>query len=299
MVSFIVNRNARDGQSQQNWQLAEPMFKQAFPQAQIFYPDSQEETIATARRLADVSGSTIVSVGGEGTMNRVMQGIMQSENADKVTMGVVPFGNVNDYTTNLGMRKNWQHALEVLQAGKIQRVGLVQLKTNSKNEFALNIADLGIGASTAQRHLRGELRWLKGRFKYNLLALKSLMSWQNVPATIEVDGQTMDVPVGIILAGYSPTLGGFELLPHGRVDDPKMAVTIAHSLSRLEMVNLMQDAKKRRFKESDRVHFLNASRLTLRAQRPVVAQVDGEITDASALSLELIAHPRRLNFVVP
>ncbi len=299
MYSFIVNRHARDGQSQQHWALAEPHFLKAFPDARTYFPSTAQETTETARQLADANQGAIVSVGGEGTMNRVLQGIMQSKNSTTVSMGVVPFGNVNDYTNNLGMQKTWQHALEVLQQGKVCHVGVVELRTERKIEYALNIADLGFGASTAQRHLSGELNWLKGQFKYHLLAIKSLLSWKNIPATIEIDGEVMDVPFVMVLAGYSPTLGGFKLVPHAHVNDTKMAISIAHGLTRLEILKTIQATKNNGIEESDRVHLIHASRVLLRTETPVVTQVDGEITDAAATTIEMIAHPSRLKFISP
>lgn len=299
MYTFIINSCARDGQSRGQWQKAEPYVLAAFPDARVFYPDSPQETMDCARLAADSQYNSIVAVGGEGTMNRVLQGIMDSPHRIACRMGVIPLGNVNDYTNNLGIRKDWRHALEVLQFGKTRKVGLVELSTDSKSDYALNIADLGLGATTTRRHDYGELSWLKGRLKYHLLALKTLMSWENIPAHLLLDGEEMETNVAMLLGGYSPTLAGFRVLPHARVDHDKMAVTIGHNLTRSEMWRLMNDAKRGRLVESDKVNFFHLSHLVMEAHTPFTAQVDGEICDARTIRVEMHAHPQCLDFFSP
>jgi YegS/Rv2252/BmrU family lipid kinase len=297
MFVFIINRNARDGQSNHQWQQAEPIFREAFADALMLYPESADETQQLARRYANQGCRGVIAVGGEGTMNCVLQGIMQ---ADKpVAMGVVPLGNVNDYTNNLGMRKDWRHALQVLQSGHTRKVGVVELRSDDRHAYALNMADVGFGASTAQRHLNGELTWVKGRMKYNLLALKTLLGWQNIPARLTIDDDILNVDLAILLAGYSPTLGGFEVIPHAWVDDKQMAITIGHDLSKMEILKLLQATKKKSLKASDKVKFYHARHLTIETESPIVAEVDGEIIDPQTCIVELIAHPQHLRFFSP
>lgn len=298
MFVFIINRNARDGQGQRQWQQAEPHFRQAFPDALMLYPDSAAKTQQFAQRYAAEASDGLIAVGGEGTMNCVLQGLMRSGNEDK-SMGVVPLGNVNDYTNNLGMRKDWRHALEVLQVGHLRKVGVVELRTENKTSYALNISDIGFGASTAQYHLNGDLAWLKGQLKYNLLAFKTLLRWKNIPARLTIDTEVLDVELAILLAGYSPTLGGFEVIPHAHVDDKKMAVTMGCNLGKFEMLNLLQSTKKKNLRSGSKVKFYHASYIKIETQRPIVAQVDGEISDHQSSRIEMFARPQNLNFYSP
>jgi len=297
---FFVNQTARDGELRTLWQQAEPHVTSHLKRFEICYPRSAQETRERARHYTDQGGVVLVAVGGEGTMNMVMQGIMDSEGRDDAVMALVPMGNVNDYAANLGMEKHWRHALQVLQEGHERRVGLTELITPDSHHLALNIADIGFGAATAKLHsVDHRLAWLKGRFKYNLLALRTLMGWRNVPARIQVDDELIEGELVMALAGFSPTLGGFHLLQNADPYGDRFAVTLGVNCSRRRILGLLGDAKNNRLKQCDELIFRKASRLVVEAQAGLVTQVDGEITDLSAQRIEFRSLPGALRFLVP
>ena len=297
---FFVNRQARDGKMRALWDEAEPRIISQLKRFEICYPESAEETREMARRYADQGGAVLVSVGGEGTMNMVMQGVMDSEGRDETVMGLIPMGNVNDYAATLGMEKHWRHALQILLSGHERRVGLTELITPHSRSLALNIADIGFGASTAKLHsVDHRLGWLKGRFKYNILALRTLLGWRNIPARIHVDDETFEGDLVMALAGYSPTLGGFELLPQADPFADRFAVTLGINCTRRDILKLLGDAKHGRMAPCDQLVFRKASRLVVEARETLVTQVDGEITDTRARRIEFLSHPGALRFLVP
>jgi diacylglycerol kinase (ATP) len=297
---FFVNQQARDGGMQALWQQAEPRIISHIKRFEICYPQSAQQTRDMARQYADQGGMTLVSVGGEGTMNMVMQGIMDSEGRDETVMGLIPMGNVNDYAATLGMEKHWRHALQVLIQGRERRVGLTELITPDSRNLALNIADIGFGASTAKLHsVEHRLGWLKGRFKYNILALRTLLGWHNIPARIHVDEELIEGELVLAMAGFSPTLGGFHLLPEAEPFADRFSVTLGMNCSRRMILQLLGDAKHNRMQASEHLIFRQASRLLVEAEQPLVTQVDGEITDLQAQRIEFLSHPASLRFVVP
>ena len=297
---FIVNRSACDGQAGRFWDSIQAQFLQAIPGSEIRFPDSAVGTQNEAAQLAQAGPVRLIAVGGEGTMNRIANGIMQANADEGVSMALVPFGNVNDYGANIGLQKTWQHALETLRAGKQARVGVIRLTADDKTEYALNIADVGFGATTAKSHsVDHQLSWLKGQLKYNMLALKTLLKWRNVPARITVDNEVIMGDVAILLAGFSPTLGGFHLVPGATATADQFLVTIGLNVQRLKILQLIEDAKRNRLQESNQVLFRKADRLQIEAEQDLVAEVDGEILSTSCRTVVFESLPHRLNFVIP
>jgi diacylglycerol kinase family enzyme len=298
---FLVNRSARDGKAGSSWDSIQHHFKAALPSMEVHYPTSGEESRRLAREAADQGRPVrIVTVGGEGTMNRSLVGIMESEHRDKVTMALVPFGNVNDYGANIGLQKTWQHALDTLLTGRAEKVGAIRMTADGKTEYALNIADLGFGATTAKSHsVDHQLSWLKGQFKYNILALKTLLKWKNVPARITVDKEVIEGDIAILLTGFSPTLGGFRLVPHASPTSPDLAVTIGINVTRLQILKLIESATRHSLCASEQIHFRRGRRVLVEATRPMVAEVDGEIVSVNSMTTEFEAMPGAISFMVP
>lgn len=298
---FLVNRLACDGKSGPFWDSVEHHFRDAFPDMEVRYPDSGKSGMRMASEIAASGEPTcIVTVGGEGTMNRALNGIMQSGHRDQVSMALVPFGNVNDYGANIGLKKTWQHALQALQANKLASVGVVRVTADDKTEYALNIADIGFGASTAKCHsVDHQLSWLKGQFKYNMLALKTLLRWKNIPARITIDDKVITGDVAILLSGFSRTLGGFYLVPHASPVSDNMAVSFGLNPGKLKILQLIEASKKNKLKEDDIIHFDRARRIMIEGTAPMVVEVDGEIVSTGSRKILFEAMPRAVRFVVP
>ena len=297
----MINRIACDGRAGPFWESVRHHFRDALPGMEEVYPPDAEAGIRLAREIAQTRSDTcIVTVGGEGTMNRALNGIMSSGKQQNVCMALVPFGNVNDYAANIGLKKTWQHALEALKANRRVAVGVVRVRTEDKLEYALNIADIGFGATTAKSHsVDHQLSWLKGQLKYNVLALKTLLRWKNVRARITIDGQVIDDAIAILLTGFSPTLGGFHLLPHGNPVSDALAIAYAINPTRLQILGLIEKAKKQRLEEDETIHFARGSMVKIETCEPMVVEVDGEIVSTASRQMQFEGLPHAIDFVVP
>lgn len=298
---FLVNRIACDGEAGPFWDSVRHHFLDSLPDTEDVYPDSAEAGIRIAQELTKTGKETcIVTVGGEGTMNRALNGIISSGQYDNVSMALVPFGNVNDYAANIGLKKTWEHALEALKANKQARVGVIGVTTENKTEYALNIADIGFGATTAKSHsVDHQLSWIKGQLKYNLLAFKTLLRWKNVHARITIDDQVITGDIAILLAGFSRTLGGFHLVPHASPISDQLAISYGLGPSKWQILGLIDKAKKNSLEENDIIHFKKGSRISIEARDPMVVEVDGEIVSTSSREILFEAMPHAISFVVP
>jgi diacylglycerol kinase (ATP) len=298
---FLVNRIACDGEAGPFWESVQHHFREAFPDMEAIYPPDSDAGVKAAKEVADAGTETcVVTVGGEGTMNRALNGIISSDRYDNVSMALVPFGNVNDYASNIGLNKTWEHALETLKANKQARVGVIRVTTENKTEYALNIADIGFGATTAKSHsVDHQLSWIKGQLKYNLLAFKTLLRWKNVNASITIDDQVITDDIAILLAGFSRTLGGFHLVPQASPVSDQLAISYGLGPSKWQILGLIDKAKKNRLEEDDIIHFNKGSRISIEARDPMVVEVDGEIVSTGSREILFEAMPHALRFVVP
>jgi len=298
---FFINRVACDGKAGPYWESVRQHFRDAFPDMEEIYPPDPQAGMRLVQEVAQTGEQVcIVTVGGEGTMNRALNGVMESGRYDNVAMALVPFGNVNDYAANIGLKKTWQHALQTLKTNHRIPVGVVRVTTEHKVEYALNIADIGFGATTAKSHsVDHQLSWLKGQLKYNVLALKTLLRWKNVNARISIDDHVISDDIAILLAGFSPTLGGFHLLPHGNPVRNSLAIALAINPNKFQILGLIEKAKKKRLEANKMIHFFEGSKMLVETREPMVVEVDGEIVSTASCRMQFEAMPGAINFVVP
>lgn len=81
--------------------------------------DNTIELAASAARRA----GTVLACGGDGTLNRTVQGVRRTGRLDDVTLGVVPAGTGNDFADNIGVR-GVEHAFDLAEDGDARRLDL-------------------------------------------------------------------------------------------------------------------------------------------------------------------------------
>jgi len=87
----------------------------------------------------------IIAVGGDGTVNEVVNGIMKSKKVDEIKFGVIPEGGGNDFAKNLKLDDNIEKGLKVLLRGKTKGVDVGKVEDN----YFINAFGMGFDAEVA------------------------------------------------------------------------------------------------------------------------------------------------------
>src|SRR5947207_631612 len=85
----------------------------------------QGDTTRLARLAIEKGFTTVVAVGGNGTVNEVVNGITK----DNVAVGIIPTGDSNTLARHFGIT-GWQQACEVLSARRLTSYGLIAAGQN-------------------------------------------------------------------------------------------------------------------------------------------------------------------------
>ena len=89
----------------------------------------------------------IVAIGGDGTVQEIVNGLMKRPPDDRPVLAVIPAGRGNDFARLIGIGKSKRKALQFLLAADVTEVDL--LKFNGR--YATNVIGLGYDASVADR----------------------------------------------------------------------------------------------------------------------------------------------------
>lgn len=94
MYYFIINPNSSSGKGLLIWKSIEPVLKERNVDYHPFFTKDRESTAHLVKRLCtEKAPATIVAVGGDGTVNDVLNGLANFEN---ITFGYIPSGSGND-----------------------------------------------------------------------------------------------------------------------------------------------------------------------------------------------------------
>lgn len=196
---------------------------------------------ATELAAGTPRGSTVVALGGDGTVHEVVKGLLRNGTAADRTrgrvLGVLPLGSGDDFAFSLGMdRHDLPDALARLVAGERSNVDLAFVN----GEPFLNALGTGFDAEVAQR-VRTSPRLLRGLAGYLYSVVATLAILDCPPARVHVDGELVhDGPALLIGAQNGPRTGGsFLFAPEAVTDDGLLDLVIADRLTRLGTMRLL------------------------------------------------------------
>lgn len=112
MYTFIINPHSRSGKGLTIWHTVEAQLEQRQICYTAFFTKYQRQATTYVRKLtSDGSSRVLVVLGGDGTLNEVINGICFPE---RVTLGYIPTGSSNDFARSFGIPNDPLRALEII-----------------------------------------------------------------------------------------------------------------------------------------------------------------------------------------
>lgn len=153
---FIVNPYAKAGNAKEIWeQHVLPEVLRLYPGVLWSYYQSFEHGACLALQAAEQEIDTVVAVGGDGTVNSVVNGLMQHNSIQKPTLACIPLGTGCDFVKSLNIPLDFKVALFCIRLGhKIDcDVGCVDYTNpiqGDSSKYFINVAGYGANGDVAQ-----------------------------------------------------------------------------------------------------------------------------------------------------
>lgn len=237
---------------------------------------------------------TIVAVGGDGTINEVVNGIRGAEEAGRTraTLGIIPLGTGSDFVKALvGMQPNdivGAVALLASGASLATDLGKVTIPDREKRYF-INALGMGLDAQIAAEALK--IKRLKGFAVYVLAIARGIISYKAHPMTIEYDGKRVQRRMLFAtVANGRCQAGGFYLTPDGIIDDGLLDLCLVDNMRVDEIARHISKVTKGTHGALRQVTLARSRRVRISCAAPIPVQADGEIlaTDARELHVEIV-----------
>lgn len=283
MYTFIVNANSRSGLGKKIWEKTEKKLQTLEIPYQVFFTTPHRHTENFVRELtADNEEHILVIVGGDGTVNEVINGISYPQ---KVTLGYIPTGSGNDFARGLHLLADPMQALESILSGQnIRSVDIGELSYKKKSRRFVVSSGFGFDAAICHEvvvsHWKSKLNRLKlGKLVYVIVALRQWFHLKPQEAVITLDGKTtrtFQKCYFIASMNLPYEGGGFMFAPAADPSDGKLNVCVLADLSKWKMLLLLPTAlwgKHVRFKG---VHTYACDKIHIHSPNPRAIHTDGE-----------------------
>jgi YegS/Rv2252/BmrU family lipid kinase len=230
----------------------------------------------------------IVALGGDGTVNEVVQGMVFS----KTPLGVIPCGSGNDFVKSLNIPADVDRAVEIVLAGATKVIDIGRI---NDLHFANGV---GIGFDAAVTVASQAFRRLKGFPLYLAALVKALGRFRPVPMTIAMNGSDIRQDVFLLTIGNGTTCGGaFKLTPHARVDDGILDVTVVKPMSIPAIFRVLPDVFRGTIEKISQATMHTTLKLRVECAGTVPVHVDGEIFTEHDHAFEIEVVPKALTVI--
>ncbi len=235
----------------------------------------------------------IVVCGGDGTLNEVITGIMNSN--IKCDLGYIPSGTLNEWSSGLNISRNVKQAAKDILTGKTISLDIGKFDDRYFSYTA------SFGAFTeASYSAPQEIKNVLGQAAYFFEGIKSLANIKPIHLKFIVDGKEFEDDYIFGAISNSMSVGGIVKFSDTTVklNDGKFEVLLIKKPANLVVLQSIIDGILRRDLDRDGIEFLHAEKIKVLKSSPVSWTLDGEFAEGKDETVIENIHSS-INFIVP
>jgi len=283
---FIVNPHSGGASTGHLWPEWQLRIQAALGSSDCQHTQGSMHATALTREALQNGYDLIVAVGGDGTLNEVLNGFFENGNVlfPKAALAYIPNGTGADFSRTLGFhgRTIDQH-IERLVSGEVSHldcgeVRFVNTAGEETNRLFINESSLGFSATTADavnkasKHFRGKLPFLIG-------VVRCLSTLKNPSLKISVDGKLVHEEPTLLVAVSNGKYfgGGMMIAPHAEITDGLLDIIIISGMSRLTLLRKIKLIYAGQHLDEPEVTFLRGKTVHISTfGEEVLLEMDGE-----------------------
>ncbi len=243
--------------------------------------------------------NTVVAVGGDGTTNEVINGLMAASNNGHTggTLALLATGSGSDFTFNVGMPADLQEACQRIANGRTKVVDLGKLTLDNQPPRYFD-NQLGIGFDGVVTVEARKFKYLRGMALYLPVVLKSIfVSNKATRVSLDYDGEKIELStIQISIANGAREGGGFFMTPGAKIDDGLFDICIVEDVGKLAMLKLVPHFMKGTHVTQKGTRMLQAQKIVVHSDDNLIAHFDGELLciDGHRIECEMIPNCLRV-----
>jgi YegS/Rv2252/BmrU family lipid kinase len=239
----IVNPNAGNGKGKKDWDRISALLKEDDLPFTVKFTERKGHAIAFTLEGITEGFRKIITVGGDGTLNEVVNGVFLNYACPTldISLALIPVGTGNDWGRMFGIPLDYKKAIKIIRDNKqmVHDVGLVSFfdGPEKKERHFINIAGLGFESVVVRRTNIQKDKGHSGKLIYFCNLLMSLLSYKNTKAEIIIDGVKSIADVFSINVGNGRYCGGgMRQTPFALPNDGLLDVTIINGMGKFEII---------------------------------------------------------------
>lgn len=260
-----------------------------------------------AKELIEKECEIIIALGGDGTINEIVNGIMNTDKGnEKCHLGIIPIGTGNDWVRNFKIyeRKLEEIIEKILLQPKIITVdiGHVSCRSFSNdsdliNRWFLNESSMGYSAKVIETINNSE-RIINKTITFSFYSLYQQFFYKNPSISYQLDKNITSVISQMVVISNGKFFGsGMMINPSADISDGFLDVLIVKDSGLFDAITVLPRIYQGTHLNHHKVSHFTSPSLSISSDEHVLVESDGEVI--GLLPASWSCHPNKLKLVIP
>lgn len=281
---LIVNPIAARGTMAKRWSAVQEILRVEGFEYAFALTERRGHATALASAALDAGYDLIVAVGGDGTLNEVVNGMIRDGRAvdPDAALGVITSGTGADFVRTAGLprdplasARHLAHATEsrVIDIGEI----IYRAEDKEMHRYFANVVGMGFDGEVIERIERSGKR-AGGTIPYLTTLVTTIFSYQNKDVRLKVDDKTMQGRMNSVIACNGQFFGGgMRVGPNASLDDGKLDVIVLGDFTVLEVLMNTPKIYNGTHLTHPKVSEYRGTMITVESKQRMLIEADGEL----------------------
>jgi YegS/Rv2252/BmrU family lipid kinase len=252
-----------------------------------------KEAVPIAKKAVKNGYSTVIAMGGDGTISAVIRGISGSD----VHLGIIAAGTENDIATSLGIPIDIKEACRLIASDHTRDLDLAQISTKEKKKFVFfMVTTVGL-TSTLYPDVKdvphGDLSNIKDAFMTLIHAKPDPKVFLTLDDESRIEVETMFVTIA-----NTPVMGAKNLVaPNAVMDDGLLDIAVYPNFSKAEIVAYFAKSAQERETADGKIQRYRARRIKIKTEPKLDIAAEGILLGQGKAKIKVL--PQALRVIAP
>ncbi|GCF95714.1 diacylglycerol kinase [Enterococcus florum] len=281
---LIINPSSGEEKALDYQVQAKEKLSRYFDEVDIQQTEKAGDAEEFAKEAASDHYHSVFVMGGDGTVNEVINGLAEQEH--RPYFGFFPMGTVNDLARALNVPLNVEKAIDSFDFERTSKLDLGKIN----GRFFSNVVAIG-AIPEGIKDVDPEEKTKLGKLAYFVSGFKQLSENQAFSFSVTADGNQLEIKSSTILIGLTNSIGGFEqLLPEAQIDDGRLHLIYLKDSRFIETVKTVPTLLKGVDRSTKNVGYQTAKTITvdLLEDTHLSTNVDGDEGDSLPVEVSVL-----------
>jgi len=288
---FIINPVAGKGRSLEYIDKIKNYFDDLQEEYIIEITEYKDHAIEIAKEYTSKDTYRVFAVGGDGTINEVLNGLIGSDSV----LCVIPTGTGNDFVRTLYKDKEIEDVLDSLISGQEHYIDLAK----SNDRYFINIASVGFDAEVVYNaRMFKNRRFIPSSFAYILSVIYTAFNFKSINMTIKIGEQYIKESTFLLAACNGKCYGGGVMIaPKADMKDGLLDICVIRRPGLFTLLKSIPKALKGELEDIEEVNYYSGKKIIVEGDREFILNADGELFRQTQAEFELIENGMKV--VIP